>query len=382
MPCYFASGQSTSPSPEPADFSETTDIGPRTPQDDTVSSTVSAIDAHIHQWNPFITPRVTSGPAKVIRRAPYLGPALVKVFPKAKREFIGDPQYLLNPYLPADYLVDGQPAHVETIIHVEAGWHGKGPMGPVGETEWLSSLPFGQDGAPTLGAIVAYADPSTPQFADLLDAHLRANPLVHGIRCMGAHSDDPGVMNWAPKAHWLTQPDFLCGFSAVAERGLSFDMWVYAHQLPDASILAREYPDTMFILDHYASPVGLLGPRGKHTGSSESARREILRRWRDDISALAELPNVVAKHSGIGMPVLGAGPQSREQLRDSVAPLITHLDQEFGPDRTFWSSNFPIDKPNVSLVNSIWILREVLGDRFAAERMLRDNARRVYRVPS
>lgn len=145
-------------------------------------------------------------------------------------------------------------------------------------------------------------------------------------------------------------------------------------------MLAREYPGTTFVLDHYATPVGVLGPRGKHTGSTESARREILRRWYDDISALAALPNVVAKHSGLGMPILGAGPMPREQLRDSVAPLITHLDQTFGPGRTFWSSNFPIDKPNVSLVDSIWILREVLGDRFDAQRLLHDNARRVYRV--
>lgn len=345
-----------------------------------MSDTVAVIDAHIHQWNPFTTPRVTSGPAKAIRRAPFLRPVLLKVFPSATREFVGDPQYLLRPYLPADYHEDGERAHVTTVVHVEAGWHGTGPLGPVGETQWLSSLPFGQNAAPTLGAIVAYADPSTAEIADLLDAHLRANPLVHGIRCMGAHSDDPGVMNWAPQAHWLTQPTFLRGFSAVAERGLSFDAWVYAHQLPDVQQLAGEYPETTIVLDHYATPVGVLGPRGKHTGGSESERREILQRWRDDISALAALPNVVAKHSGIGMPVLGADPMPREQLRDAVAPLIAHLDREFGTDRTFWSSNFPIDKPNVSLADSIWILRQVLGDRFDEDRLLRENARRVYRV--
>lgn len=352
-----------------------------TQQDGTVSKSAAVIDAHIHQWNPFTTPRKASAPAKVARRAPFLRPLLPRAFPGATREFVGDPQYLLNPYLPKDYRTDGAPAHVSTIVHVEAGWHGKGSLGPVGETEWLSSLPFGLDSAPVLGAIVAYADPSAPCIAELLDAHLRASPLVHGIRCMASYSDDPGVMDWAPQPHWLTRPAFLRGFSAVAERGLSFDMWVYAHQLPDASTLAREYPSTTFVLDHYATPVGVLGPRGKHTGSTESARRDILRRWRDDISALAELPNVVAKHSGLGMPVLGAGPMSRERLCDSVAPLITHLDRAFGPERTFWSSNFPIDKPNVTLVDSIWILREVLGDRFDGQRILRDNARRVYRVP-
>lgn len=345
-----------------------------------VTDAAAVIDAHIHQWNPFTTPRVTSGPAKILRRAPFLRPALMRLFPAATREFIGDPRYLLNPYLPADYRVDGAPAQVGTIVHVEAGWHGKGPLGPVGETEWVAALPFGVDGAPRLGAIVANADPSRPGIGDVLDAHLRASSLVHGIRCMAAHSDDPGVVNWAPAAHWLTQPEFLRGFSAVAERGLSFEIWVYSHQLDDAHTLASEYPESTFVLDHYATPVGLLGPSGKLTGRTESERKDILQRWRDGISALAELPNVVAKHSGIGMPVLGAGPQPRERLRDGVAPLITHLDSAFGPDRTFWSSNFPIDKPNIALAESVSILREVLGDRFDAGKMLRDNARRIYRV--
>ncbi len=89
---------------------------------------------------------------------------------------------------------------------------------------------------------------------------------------------------------------------------------------------------------------------------------------------------MVAKHSGIGMPVLGAGPVTREQLRDAAAPLITDLQLAFGPDRTFWSSNYPIDKPNVTLPQTISILREVFGEQFNESRILRDNASRAYRL--
>jgi predicted TIM-barrel fold metal-dependent hydrolase len=128
---------------------------------------------------------------------------------------------------------------MRTVVHVQAGWHAKDPLGSVDETRWINSLPFGGDGAPTLGAIVVQADPSTPGIGDLLDAHLRATPLVRGVRCMAAHHDDRGVMNWTQAAHLLTQPAFLRGFEAVAERGLSFDIWVYGHQLPDAVTLAR-----------------------------------------------------------------------------------------------------------------------------------------------
>jgi L-fuconolactonase len=336
------------------------------------------VDAHIHQWDPFTTPRVVSGPAKLIRRAPVMRPLLTRLFPRAAREFAGDPQYLLNEYLPNDYAADN--AGVDTVVHIEAGWQSKQPSGSVDETRWVSSLPFGQNGAPMLGAIVVHVDPSEPEVAEVLDAHLEVSSLVRGARCVAAYSPDPGVMDFAKRPNLLAEPAFIRGFAAVAERGMSFEMWCYGHDLPSAVTLAREYPDTTFVLDHYATPVGALARCGRHTGSTPDERKNILDRWRDNISKLADLPNVVAKHSGLGMPVLGLGPLPREQFRDAVSPLVTHLDRAFGRERTFWSSNYPMDKPNVSIPDTIWALREILGDRFDENSILRDNARRVYRI--
>jgi len=340
----------------------------------------AVVDAHIHQWNPFTTPRVVSGPAKLIRRAPFTRPVLTRVFPRAARDFAGDPQYLLDNYLPHDYAADSAPAHVGTVVHIEAGWQGKDPFDAVDETRWVAALPFGADGAPELGAIVVHANPSDPQVGDVLDAHLAASPLVRGVRFVAAHSPDRGILDFAKRPNELSEPAFIRGFAAVAERSLSFEIWVYAHDLPGAVKLVREYPDTTFVLDHYATPIGALAPCGRHTGASAADRREILARWRHDIDGLAALPNVVAKHSGLGMPVLGLGRLPREQYRDAVAPLVLHLDQAFGPDRTLWSSNYPIDKPNIDLPDAIWALRQILGDRFDERLMLQDNARRVYRI--
>ena len=129
----------------------------------------------------------------------------------------------------------------------------------------------------------------------------------------------------------LRDPTFVKGFAAIAERGLSFELWCYAHDLADALTLVREYPETTFVLDHYATPVGLLGPRGKSTGRSRPGTHHPDGPLADDVSALAALPNVVAKHSGLGMPILG-GDRSRPitstslgSLIDQVAPLIRHV---------------------------------------------------------
>lgn len=335
------------------------------------------VDPHIHQWDPFTTPREVSAPAKVLRQVPFLRPAVLALVPKADREFVGDPTHVLSRYLPADYRTDTGGLPIESIVHVEAGW--KDHATP-GETAWLTSLPFGTAGMPGLGAIVCHADPRDAATGALLDRHVAASPLVRGVRCSAAHHPDRGVRSWADEG-LLAQPEFLRGFAAVAERGLSFEAWVYSHQLPEVVALATEYPDVTIVLDHYATPVGIFGPRGRATGNSQSDRRAIFERWSDDIAAVAALPNVVAKHSGLGMAVLGwAGPQSTAQFRDTVAPLVVRTQELFGSDRTLWASNYPMDKPIVSLPGTIEALLEILGSAVDPQRLLSDNARRVYRL--
>jgi predicted TIM-barrel fold metal-dependent hydrolase len=337
------------------------------------------VDPHIHQWDPFTTPKMVSGPAKLVRRLPALRPALLKVFPKRDREFVGDPTHVIYTYLPADYRLDAGELPVESVVHVEAGWTDHSPEGTAGETAWLTTLPFGTQG-PGLGAVVCHADPRDVEIGAILDRNLAASPLLRGVRCSAAHHPDPGVRDWGDEG-LLAQPEFLQGFAAIAERGLSFEAWVYSHQLGDVVTLAREYPEVTVVLDHYATPVGLFGPRGRRTGRTEADRRAILDRWTDDIAAVAALPNVVAKHSGLGMPVLGwAGPVSTAEFRDAVAPLVTRTQELFGADRTLWASNFPMDKPVVSLPGTIEALLDILGSDADPQRLLRDNARRVYRI--
>jgi L-fuconolactonase len=335
------------------------------------------VDPHIHQWDPFTTPREVSLPAKAVRRVPLLRPIVLALVPKSDHEFVGDPVHVISPYLPADYRADAGDLPVDSIVHIEAGWKSHGDAG---ETAWVSSLPFGSDGLPGLGAIVCHADPREPGTGALLDQHLAASPLLKGVRCSAAHHPDRGVRSWADEG-LLAQAEFLRGFAAIAERGLSFEAWVYSHQLSDVVRLAQEYPATTIMLDHYATPVGVFGPRGRETGHTADGRRAILDRWSDDIAAVAALPNVVAKHSGLGMPVLGwSGPQTTSQFAETIAPLVTRTQELFGADRTLWASNYPMDKPIVSLPDTIEALLEILGSSADPQRLLSDNARRVYRM--
>lgn len=341
------------------------------------------VDPHIHQWDPLTTPRHSSREARLLRRVRTVPRALRAVVPRADREFVGSPHHVVKPYLPSDYRADSARAGVETVVHVEAAWLAAPPMGTVDETRWVAALPWGEGGAPALGAIVVHADPRWPEAGAVLDAHLAASPLVRGVRHSLASHPDPGVRDFEEPGV-LREPAFLRGFAAVAERGLSFELWLYSHQLRDACGLVAEYPETTFVLDHYGTPAGLFGPRGRATGRTERDRAGILAAWRDDVAALAAFPHVVAKHSGLGMPVLGHDPRrplaSPAALLDRAAPLVRGLHEAFGGERTMWASNYPMDKACLTLPATVAIVREVLGGDADEALLLRDVARRTYRL--
>ncbi|MDO7868109.1 amidohydrolase family protein [Nocardioides jiangxiensis] len=344
------------------------------------------IDPHIHQWDPLVNDGVVAKEARALRRVPRVPRALRWALPRADREFVGDPHHVLKPYLPLDYRADAGGVPVSTVVHIEAAWPHEPHARSVEETRWISGLPFGQDGAPALGAMVVHVDPRWPDAATVLGQHLTASPLVRGVRMSAANHPDPGIRDFEASAGLWAQRAFLDGFAAIAERGLSFELWGYAHQLPDALPLVRAYPETTFVLDHYGTPAGLLGPRGTTAGRDERQRADQLARWRDDVSALAGHPNVVAKHSGLGMPVLGGEvrrPRSAPldaHFVDTVAPLIRHVHDSFGTARTMWASNFPMDKPGIGIPASITLLLDVLGSYADVDLLLRDVARRTYRL--
>lgn len=346
------------------------------------------IDAHLHQWDPPTTPHETATMARINRAAPWLMEFLFRtVTPRRDREFIRTIEHVLRPYLPMTYAADVAPVveavgvPVEGVVHVQADWHGQGLLGPVEETRWLETLPFGQEGRPDLLGVVGYADPRSDNIGDVLDAHREASDRFRGIRCMGAWHPDRNVRDYVEGEGLFRSPEFLRGFVAVAERGLTFDAYVYSHQIDDVAVLAKEYPETTIVLDHYAPPVGWGGPMGGQ-GATPESRAAILSRWRDAISSLAQQPNVVAKHSGLAFPMLGlpTATYTRERLAETVAPLVLHTTDVFGPDRLVFGSNFPMDKALAAYADIVGALTDLLADRGddLLRKVFRENAQRVY----
>ena len=111
-------------------------------------------------------------------------------------------------------------------------------------------------------------------------------------------------------------------------------------------VVARSFPETTIILDHFGGPLGV----GSYAGKGD----EVFDEWQRNIAPLAALPNVVAKLGGINMPVNGFGwhkrglPPTSQELADATARYYLHTIDLFGPDRCMFESNFPVDKASCS----------------------------------
>jgi L-fuconolactonase len=298
-------------------------------------------------------------------------------------------RYLLDELL-ADIRASGH--NVVSTVFVECGsmYRASGPQAlrPVGETEFVNGVAAmsasGGYGSPRVCAgIVGFADLTLGEAVDeVLQAHLAASSRFRGIRHAAGRDASPQVRNshTNPPPGLYGRDDFRRGFARLAAHGLSFEAWQYHHQLPEVTALARAFPETTIVLDHFSGPLGI----GPYAGR----REEIFEGWKRDLAELARCANVVAKLGGLVMPINGFGFHKAAAPPDSVAlaratrEWYLHAIDCFGPQRCMFESNFPVDRASVSygvLYNSF---KRIAAGFTAAERaaLFRGTAERVYRI--
>jgi L-fuconolactonase len=132
-------------------------------------------------------------------------------------------------------------------------------------------------------------------------ANLAQAPFV-GVRHQVQDEPDP---------RWLLRADVQRGIAAVGKAGVVFDLLVREPQLPAAVETARRHPTTKFVLDH-------VGKRPREDAA-----------WARDVAALADLPNVTCKLSGLFTE------------HDPAGTLERALEW-FGNDRCMFGSDWPV----------------------------------------
>ncbi|MEQ1615076.1 MAG: amidohydrolase family protein [Hyphomicrobiaceae bacterium] len=298
------------------------------------------------------------------------------------------------------YLIDeitndvvGGGHNIVSTVFIECGQmfkaHGPEHLRPIGETEFVNGIAAmsasGRYGKSRIAAgIVGTCDLRIgDRSAEVLDAHIAAGGgRIRGIRRGAFWHASPDVPNHRtdPPEGLLLRDDFRAGFKHLAPRKLSFEVWCAHTQIKDATSLARAFPDTVIILDHFGGPVGI----GPYAGRQD----DVFAAWKVDIDELAACPNVIAKLGGINMEINGFGwherttaPSSSELLEPSRR-YFEHSIEKFGVGRCMFESNFPVDKVSSSYT-VLWNAFKRLTTGYSApERaaLFHDTAARVYRL--
>jgi predicted TIM-barrel fold metal-dependent hydrolase len=311
---------------------------------------------------------------------------------------ICDPHHHLWDHLGSRYLLDelladtGSGHNVVSTVFVECAsmYRAEGPeaLRPVGETEFVNGVAAmsasGQYGAIRVGAgIVGFADLMLgAAVADVLDAHQQASGRFRGIRHAASWDADPRVRNAHnnPPSGILLDPTFRTGFAELAPRGLSFDAWLYHPQIPELTELARAFPDTTIVFDHFGGPLGI--------GPYEGRQNEIFAQWCADVAALARCPNVYAKLGGLVMPINGFGfhrrerPATSDEIVAATGRYYLHAIDCFGVERCMFESNFPVDRQSCSY-SILWnAFKKLVADASPREKrwLFHDTAVRAYRL--
>ncbi|MCB1512392.1 MAG: amidohydrolase family protein [Hyphomicrobiaceae bacterium] len=304
------------------------------------------------------------------------------------------PRYLLEEMLadiagPAD-----APGHnIVATVFIECGamFRADGPeeMRCVGETEFVNGIAAmaasGAYGPCRMAAgIVGTCDLRIgDRAADVLDAQIAAgNGRFRGIRRGALWHQSPDIRNHRtePPEHLLLREDFRSGFKHLAPRNLTFEVWCCHPQIPDAVDLARAFPDTILVLDHFGGPLGA----GPYKGKAD----EVFEDWKGKIAELAACQNVVAKLGGLNMDINGYGwedrplPPSSQELADATRRYFDFTIEKFGVDRCMFESNFPVDKLSCDFT-VLWNSFKLMTKDFSADErraLFHDTAKRVYRL--
>jgi len=182
--------------------------------------------------------------------------------------------------------------------------------------------------------VVGWVDLTSATVADDLDALIAGTggKRLVGIRHQVHDEGDP---------EWLCRADVRRGLAAVMERGLTYDLLVRARELPAAIETVRVLPDLQFVLDHIAKP---------------RIAARIDPEWRERMPALAALPNVAAKLSGMVTEANWAS-WTPADLRPFVASVV----EWFGAERLMFGSDWPVCLLATSYDGVVRGLEEALG---------------------
>jgi len=297
-------------------------------------------------------------------------------------------------YLLPEFLSDISSGHaVKATIFEECHsmYRADGPaeLRSLGETEFATGVAAmsasGEFGpARVCAGIVGNIDLMLGEQVDrLLDLHVASSGgRFAGVRYSTAWHPSELVPKVAPEPHLLADTRVRAGIACLARRGLTFDAWVYHHQIGEVADLAAAFPEMPIVLCHFGTPI--LG------GPNATRQDDVFREWREAVSALAKHDNVQVKLGALPIRRGGTNRQASKEPLSSIEiangwrPFVEACVDLFGANRCMFESNFPVQKRWCSYA-VLWNACKRLASGASADEKLAlfaGNAARGYRLPA
>ncbi|MBN9334242.1 amidohydrolase [Devosia sp.] len=256
--------------------------------------------------------------------------------------WLGNAPAINKPWSVEAYWAEAKPLGIDAALHMEVD---------VAESDILPETEFVL-GLPGIAGAIAACRPEHADFPAQLETLLAAGKgRIKGLR---------RILHEVPDE--VSQPAlFADNLRLLARHGLTFDLCLRADQLHLGVAMAQKVPEVTFVLDHCGNPdINGIG----------------LDPWRENLKAIAALPNVMGKVSGI---VNHCDP---DWAPKTLRPYVEHVIECFGWDRVVWGSDHPV----VTLTGSLTRWVEAIGEIVAAEstenqeKLFHRNAERIYRL--
>lgn len=153
---------------------------------------------------------------------------------------------------------------------------------------------------------------------------LRADNLAERIEQWSGQAALKGFRHivQAEPVGFLQDISFLRGVEFILYQGYTYDLLVYAHQLPEAAGFLQRLPEVPIVIDHLAKP---------------HIRERDFYNWEKSMAQFKNMPHVFCKVSGLVTEA-----RWHHWTHEDFAPYLHASLDIFGPDRLIFGSDWPV----------------------------------------
>jgi L-fuconolactonase len=233
---------------------------------------------------------------------------------------------LKRDFLPEDLLPLLQEHQFDGCVAVQADSSEK-------ETEFLLNL---AEQNSFIKGVVGWLDLCSDTIDERLN-HFSKYDILKGLRHI-VQAEPDGFM---------LRKDFQRGILALEKHNLTYDILIFPHQLEEATILVKTFPNQKFIIDHCAKPYIKEGK---------------IKTWKHHIETLSRFENVACKVSGLTTEA-----NWKTWNKTTIKPYLDIVFNSFGSKRILFGSDWPVSLLAANYAETVGLIEDYLQQFSAKE---------------